>query len=114
MVDEFYSTDDDVKNDAEIQSWSEDVHTNAFPGGIGVEESQYDNSFPKELTTKKKLTEYCTLIIFWITGSVQHASINFGQYDMYAFVLNSPATLCQPPLSKKKLLITWSTRGSDW
>ena len=64
MVDEFYSTDDDVKNDAEIQSWSEDVHTNAFPGGIGVEESQYDNSFPKELTTKKKLTEYCTLIIF--------------------------------------------------
>ena len=99
MVDEFYSTDEDVKSDTEIQNWSEDVHTNAFPGSLEVDETQYDNGFPKQLTTKNELTEYCTLIIF--TGSAQHASINFGQYDMYAFVPNAPATLRQPPPSKK-------------
>jgi arachidonate 5-lipoxygenase len=98
IVDEFYSTDEDVKNDTEIQDWAMDVYTNAFPGWSGAKESD-SHGFPREITTKNVLTEYCTLIIF--TGSVQHASINFGQYDMYAFVPNAPATLRLPPPSKK-------------
>ena len=100
IVDEFYSTDEEVKNDSEVQSWSEDVYTNAFPGSFAPDfEKSNDHGFPSELTTKKELAEYCTLIIF--TGSAQHASINFGQYDIYGFVPNAPATLRQPPPSKK-------------
>ena len=98
MVDEFYSTDEEVENDTEIQNWAEDVYTNAFPGCLGAEESG-SHGFPKVITTKEDLTEYCTLIMF--TGSAQHASVNFGQYDMYGFVPNAPATLRLPPLSKK-------------
>jgi arachidonate 5-lipoxygenase len=98
IVDEFYSTNEDVENDSEIQSWAMDVYTDAFPGWSGSKESDR-HGFPKKITTKKELTEHCTLIIF--TGSVQHASINFGQYDMYAFVPNAPATLrCPPPIKK--------------
>ena len=97
IVDEFYNTDEDVKNDSEIQSWAKDVYADAFPG-FGAKKSG-SHGFPQEINTKKELTEYCTLIIF--TGSVEHASINFGQYDMYAFVPNAPATLCLPPPSKK-------------
>ena len=98
IVDEFYNTDEDVENDPEIQNWAMDVYTNAFPGHLGANESGI-HGFPQEINTKRELTEYCTLIIF--TGSVQHASVNFGQYDMYAFIPNAPATLRQPPPSKK-------------
>ena len=98
IVNEFYSTDEDVRNDTEIQSWAMDVYTNAFPGCFGAKASG-SHGFPKEITTKKELTEYCTLIIF--TGSVQHASVNFGQYDMYAFIPNASATLRLPPPNKK-------------
>ena len=73
-------------------------YVDAFPGCFGAEESD-GHGFPKEINTKRELTEYCTLIIF--TGLVQHASINFGQYDMYTFVPNAPATLRLPPPSKK-------------
>ena len=96
IIDEFYSTDDDVKKDAEIQSWAEDVHINGFSGMFGAEDG---HGFPKEITSKKQLTKYCTLIMF--TGSAQHASINFGQYDLYGFVPNAPSTLHLPPSNKK-------------
>ena len=96
IIDEFYSTDDDVMKDTEIQSWAEDVHTNGFPGRFGAKDG---HGFPKEIATKKDLAEYSTLIMF--TGSVQHASINFGQYDLYGFIPNAPSTLRLPPPNKK-------------
>ena len=96
IIDAFYSTDDDVKKDTEIQNWAEDVHTNGFPGRFGAEDG---HGFPKQITNKEQLTKYCTLIMF--TGSAQHASINFGQYDLYGYVPNAPSTLRLPPPNKK-------------
>ena len=96
VIDEFYKTDNDVKKDEELKNWAEDIHTNAFPGYFGAEDG---HGFPKQILTKKDLTEYCTLIMF--TGSAQHASINFGQYSIYGFVPNAPLTLRLPPPSKK-------------
>ena len=96
IVNQFYKTDGNVKGDEEIQSWAEDIHTKAFPGHYGGKEG---HGFPKRISSKKELTNLCTLIMF--TGSAQHASINFGQYDMYGFVPNSPSTLRKPPPSKK-------------
>ena len=98
IVAEFYSTDEDVESDGEIQAWANDVYKNAFPGAC-VDEKPTDISLPKKITTMDELTEYCTLIIF--TASVQHASVNFGQYDYYGFVPNAPATLRRPPPTKK-------------
>ena len=94
IINEFYKTDNDVMEDEELQCWSQDFHKNAFPNaddGCG---------FPEKMTSKEMLAEYCTLIMF--TGSAQHASINFGQYNIYGFAPNSPASLRHPPPSVKK------------
>ena len=96
IVDNFYQTDEEVSADTELRSWAEEIHTTAFPGHFGAKEG---HGFPQRISTKEELTEYCTLIIF--TGSAQHASINFGQYNMYGFVPNAPTTLRLPPPTKK-------------
>ena len=96
IIGEFYKTDGEVKGDKELQSWAEDIHTNAFPGYFGAKEG---HDFPSTISTKKELTEYCTLIIF--TGSAQHASVNFGQYDIFGFIPNACFTLRHPPPTKK-------------
>ena len=35
------------------------------------------------------------------TGSAQHASVNFGQYNIYGFAPNAPLSLRLPPPSAK-------------
>ena len=96
IINEFYKTDKDVKGDKELQSWAKDVHTNGFPGYFGAKDG---HDFPDSISNKKELTELCTLIVF--TGSAQHASINFGQYEMYGFIPNSSTTLRLPPPTRK-------------
>jgi arachidonate 5-lipoxygenase len=96
IIGEYYKTDEDVKSDKELQSWAEDIHTNGFPGYFGAKDG---HDFPSSISNRKVLTELCTLIIF--TGSAQHASINFGQYEMFGFIPNAPSTLRQPPPTRK-------------
>ena len=96
IIDHFYKTDEDVKDDKELQSWAEDIHTNGFPGYFGGKEG---HDFPKKNSGKEQLTTLCTLIMF--TGSTQHAAVNFGQYHIYGFAPNSPSTLRKPTPSKK-------------
>ena len=94
IIYEFYQTDEDVKNDEELKSWSEDFYANAFPS------SSDGCGFPQQITSREMLAEYCTLIMF--TGSAQHASINFGQYFTYGFVPNASLSLRHPPPNEKK------------
>lgn len=96
FIDNFYESDEEVKTDTELQNWAEEIHTTAFPGYFGAEDG---HGFPKQISSKQELTEHCTLIIF--TGSAQHASINFGQYDIYGFVPNAPTTLRHTPPTRK-------------
>ena len=96
IVDLFYPTDDMVLGDKELQQWANDVHHNAFPGYQGAPNG---HGFPDTISSKEELVEYSTLIMF--TGSVQHSSINFGQYDMYAYAPNAPAAMRQPPPKEK-------------
>jgi len=96
IVDEFYSSDADINDDTELQDWAADIHTNGFPGYFGAPDG---HGFPKEIHSKEELVEYCTLIIF--TGSAQHASVNFGQYEIYGYVPNAPFAMRLPPPTKK-------------
>ena len=98
IIDDFYKADKDVKGDTELQNWSDDIHENGFPSYF---DDDNGHGFPSQIATKEELTEYCTLIIF--TGSAQHASVNFGQYDIYGFIPNAPTTLRLPPPSKKSV-----------
>ena len=96
IMDLFYSSDEDVKSDAELQAWAKDIHTNAFPAYYGASAG---HGFPKEIVSKDVLIERCTVIIF--TGSAQHASVNFGQYAIYGFIPNAPFTVREPLPTKK-------------
>ena len=92
----FYKSDEDVKEDTEVQSWANDVHFHAFPGYDGAPDG---HGFPDKMESREDLILYCTLIMF--TGSAQHAAVNFGQFDIYGFAPNAPFTLHKPPPNKK-------------
>ena len=64
----FYKSDDDVKEDTEVQSWAEDVHFHAFPGYDGV---PHGHGFPDKMESREDLINYCTLIIFTALLSMQ-------------------------------------------
>lgn len=92
----FYDNGADVRKDSELKEWAEEVHNNAFPAFC---DNPSGRGFPLQITEFDELVEYCTLIIF--TGSVQHSAVNFGQFQMYAFVPNSPFNLRKPLPTKK-------------
>ncbi|KPP60437.1 arachidonate 5-lipoxygenase-like, partial [Scleropages formosus] len=52
-------------------------------------------NFPKEVKTREEAVKYLTMIMF--TCSAQHAAVNHGQYDIYAWMPNGPTTMRQPP-----------------
>ena len=92
----FYKSDDDVKEDTEVQSWANEVHFHAFPGYDGAPDG---HGFPDKMESCEDLILYCTLIMY--SGSAQHAAVNFGQFDMYAFIPNAPFALRKPPPTEK-------------
>lgn len=96
IIDIFYSSDDDVKDDPELCNWVNEVHTKAFPA---FRDALQGRGFPATIDTKIDLVDYCTLVIF--TGSAQHAAVNFGQYDMYGYIPNAPVCVRQPPPIEK-------------
>ena len=92
----FYKSDDDVKEDTEVQSWANEVHFNSFPGHNGAPDG---HGFPDKMESREDLILYCTLIMF--TGSAQHAAVNFGQFDIYGFAPNAPIAMQKPPPTEK-------------
>ena len=101
IIDAFYSSDKEVVADTYLQDFAKDVHKNGFPGYDGAPDG---HDFPSLITKKDDLIEICTLIMF--TGSAQHAAVNFGQFDYYSFIPNSPVMLHQPPPTKKGVIST--------
>ncbi|KAL9304336.1 hypothetical protein ACSQ67_021599 [Phaseolus vulgaris] len=76
----YYSEDDAVQQDTELQKWWKEV----------VEKGHGDLKDAKwpEMKTSEELVETCTTII-WI-GSALHAAVNFGQYPYGGYILNRP------------------------
>ncbi|XP_056097933.1 polyunsaturated fatty acid 5-lipoxygenase-like [Rhinichthys klamathensis goyatoka] len=85
----FYSSDETVQKDKEIQAFVKDV---CFSGMKNCE-------FPDSLKTREQLVEFLTVVIF--TASAQHAAVNFGQYDWFSWIPNSPSTMRKPPPAQK-------------
>ncbi|XP_056097940.1 polyunsaturated fatty acid 5-lipoxygenase-like [Rhinichthys klamathensis goyatoka] len=85
----FYSSDETVQKDKEIQAFVQDV---CFSGMKNCE-------FPDSLKTREQLVEFLTVVIF--TASAQHAAVNFGQYDWFSWIPNSPSTMRKPPPAQK-------------
>jgi arachidonate 15-lipoxygenase len=77
----YYTSNADVQQDTELRSWFQEL-TSQQGGrlrGFGQPGSFGDLNY---------LTEVVTLIIY--TSSVQHAAVNFPQYDLMTYVPNMP------------------------
>ena len=96
IVNLFYHSDTDIKNDTELQQWAQEIHEIAFPA---FRDAPAGHGFPNKIETRENLTELCTLIMF--TGSAQHAAVNVGQYDIYGFVPNASVGMRRPPPTRK-------------
>ncbi|KAK2892392.1 hypothetical protein Q8A67_012380 [Cirrhinus molitorella] len=81
----YYDSDEAVQQDVEIQGFVKDV-------AFGLNNT---DNFPKSLESREQLVEYLTVVIF--TASAQHAAVNFGQFDWYGWIPNSPSTMRKPP-----------------
>nr|XP_055054319.1 polyunsaturated fatty acid 5-lipoxygenase-like [Misgurnus anguillicaudatus] len=88
----YYDSDEKVQQDVEIQGFVKDVSI------CGMQDLPGDK-FPQFLNTRAELIKYLTAVIF--TASAQHAAVNFGQFDWYAWIPNSPSTMRKPPPIKK-------------
>ena len=95
IINLFYSSDADVREDSELQIFSNDLYTNGFPANGG----EQGHGLTQLIVSKAQLVELCTLIMF--TGSAQHSSVNFGQYDMYSYAPNATSGMRLPPPTKK-------------
>lgn len=91
----YYHSDNDVVEDKELQAWIKDTHDNGFPSGEG----HVDHQFPQKLGSLDDLIKVLTCVVF--TCSCQHAAVNFGQLEAYAFIPNAPPTMQLPPPTKK-------------
>lgn len=92
MVELFYRSDRDVKEDPELQVWCREV---TEVGLLGAQ----DRGFPLTLESRAQLCRFVAMCIFTCTG--QHASTHLGQLDWYAWIPNGPCTMRKPPPTSK-------------
>ncbi|PKA54495.1 Lipoxygenase 6, chloroplastic [Apostasia shenzhenica] len=83
-VSAFYSDDDTIASDSELQSWWDEIKNK------GHEDKKHEPWWPT-LDTRESLTRILSTIIW--TASGQHAAINFGQYPFGGFMPNRPTLM---------------------
>ncbi|XP_076398868.1 polyunsaturated fatty acid (12S)/(13S)-lipoxygenase, epidermal-type isoform X2 [Peromyscus maniculatus bairdii] len=92
MVELFYKSDTDVKDDPELQVWCREITEVGLLGG-------QERGFPLSLESRAQLCRFVTMCIF--TCTAQHASNHLGQLDWYAWIPNGPCTMRKPPPTSK-------------
>jgi hypothetical protein len=89
----FYKSDAGLAGDAELQAWWADLTERGLP----IEKLPC-----AKLTRVADLADILTTVLF--TVSVQHAAVNYLQYEHYAFVPNAPLCMRKEPMRKKGTL----------
>jgi arachidonate 15-lipoxygenase len=86
----FYSDNQAIQGDAELQAWAEEV-TDGDRGRI--------KGMPSQIESVTQLINIVTNLLF-ISGP-QHAAVNFSQYDYMTFAANMPLAAYCPPISQE-------------
>ncbi|QSQ20094.1 lipoxygenase [Pyxidicoccus parkwayensis] len=89
----FYRSDADLAADTEMQRWWADLTERGLP---------VDKLPCRELTRVDDLVDMLTTVLF--TVSVQHAAVNYLQYEHYAFVPNAPLCMRREPPRQKGVI----------
>ncbi|KAL5251108.1 hypothetical protein ACHWQZ_G016727 [Mnemiopsis leidyi] len=98
MVELSYPTEDDIKEDIEIQNFVREVvdegyRYRGFPESAG---------FPRSISSKDNLVEYLTAIIFNISS--YRAAVNSDTFTFYSFTPNAPPSLKLPPPKQDEIV----------
>ncbi|XP_033040732.1 arachidonate 12-lipoxygenase, 12S-type isoform X2 [Trachypithecus francoisi] len=99
----FYQRDDVVRGDPELQAWCREITE------VGLCQAQ-DRGFPVSFQSQSQLCHFLTMCVF--TCTAQHAAINQGQLDWYAWVPNAPCTMRMPPPTTKEDVTMATVMGS--
>ncbi|MBN3316032.1 LOX5 lipoxygenase, partial [Atractosteus spatula] len=91
VLNNYYKDDTAIKDDLELKTFVDKL----YQTGTGKKEG-----WPNSLQTKEETAKFLTMIMF--TCSAQHAAVNNGQYDSYAWMPNGPTTMRQPPPKLKE------------
>ena len=75
----WYHTHEDLTGDQELQAWYQELRSDEGGRVPGLRDGELDLPY---------LVELLTLVIF--TASVQHAAVNFPQYDLMSYAPNMP------------------------
>uniref|UniRef100_A0A7N8XSL7 Uncharacterized LOC113143111 n=1 Tax=Mastacembelus armatus TaxID=205130 RepID=A0A7N8XSL7_9TELE len=88
----YYSKDEDVKQDSELQHWITDINTHSFT-----------LRFPQSLRSQAEVSQFVTMIIY--SCSALHAAVNFSQLDFALWMPNCPASMLRPSPQVKEALM---------
>ncbi|ELK30414.1 Arachidonate 12-lipoxygenase, 12S-type [Myotis davidii] len=99
----FYHGDDIVRGDPELQAWCREITE------VGLCQAQ-DRGFPVSFQSRAQLCHFLTMCIF--TCSAQHAAVNMGQFDWYAWIPNAPGSMRMPPPTNKEDVTMDTVMGS--
>ncbi|XP_059524879.1 polyunsaturated fatty acid lipoxygenase ALOX12-like isoform X1 [Myotis daubentonii] len=99
----FYHEDDVVRGDPELQAWCREITE------VGLCQAQ-DRGFPVSFQSRAQLCHFLTMCIF--TCSAQHAAVNTGQFDWFAWVPNAPGSMRMPPPTTKEDVTMDTVMGS--
>ncbi|XP_041959559.1 polyunsaturated fatty acid lipoxygenase ALOX15B-like [Alosa sapidissima] len=92
VLQHYYTSDEHVQKDTELQSWIREIFTNGFLG-------RSNTGIPESFQRMEDLLKFVTMVIF--TVSAQHAALNNGQFDFGGWMPNYPTALRKPPPKEK-------------
>ena len=95
IIEQFYTSDDIITNDNEIQSWISDIIENGFNSKSGSK----DFGLPKDITSVSELADLLTKLLF--TCTCKHVATHSEAMDMYGFEPKTPACMLAPPPTQR-------------